>query len=105
MIANQAYTFIIFVAVGIIIGIVFDIFRILRKSFKTKDSITYIQDIIFCIITGLILIYSIFKFNSGEIRIYMLLGVVIGCILYMLTISKYIIKISVIILKKIAHYT
>ena len=63
---NQAYTFIIFVLNGFIIGIFFDIFRILRKSFKTPDVITYMQDIAFWILSGLIILYSIFKFNSGE---------------------------------------
>ncbi len=103
MITNQAYIFIIFVIVGIIVGIIFDFFRILRKSFKTKDFVTYIEDIVFCILTGLILLYSIFKFNSGEIRIYMFLGVLIGCSLYMLTISKYFIKINVFILTTLTN--
>lgn len=103
MITNQAYIFIIFVIVGIIVGIIFDFFRILRKSFKTKDFVTYIEDIVFCILTGLILLYSIFKFNSGEIRIYMFLGVLIGCSLYMLTISKYFIKVNVFILTAITN--
>ena len=103
MITNQAYIFIIFVIVGSIIGIIFDFFRILRKSFKTNDFITYIEDIIFCILTGLILLYSIFKFNSGEIRIYMFIGILIGCALYMLTISKYFIKINVFILTTIIN--
>lgn len=73
MIINQTYIFIIFVIIGIIVGIIFDFFRILRKSFKTMDFVTYIEDILFCILTGAILLYSIFKFNSGEIRIYMFL--------------------------------
>lgn len=103
MITNQAYIFIIFVIVGIIIGIIFDFFRILRKSFKTRDFITYIEDIVFCILTGFILLYSIFKFNSGEIRIYMFFGVLIGCTIYMLTISKYFIKINVFILTTITN--
>lgn len=103
MITNQAYIFIIFIIVGIIIGIIFDFFRILRKSFKTKDFVTYIEDIVFCVLTGLILLYSIFKFNSGEIRIYMFLGLLIGCSLYMLTISKYFIKINVFILTTLTN--
>ena len=59
MIANQAYLFLIFTINGIVIGILFDIFRILRKSFKTSDTITYIEDILFWILTGLILLYSV----------------------------------------------
>lgn len=98
MVTNQAYLFLIFVLDGIIIGLLFDFFRILRISFKTKDFVTYIEDFLFWVITGIILLYSIFIFNNGEIRFFMFLGIIIGVILYMLIVSKYIIKFSVIIL-------
>ena len=55
MVANQANLFLIFTINGILIGLLFDIFRILRKSFKTPDIITYIEDFFFWLITGLIL--------------------------------------------------
>lgn len=100
MITNQSYVFLVFVIVGMIIGILFDFFRILRKSMKTKDFVTYIEDILFCIITGIIIIYSIFYFNSGEFRIYMFIGLLIGCSIYLLTISQYVVKINVYILTK-----
>lgn len=95
MVTNQAYLFLIFTINGIIIGLLFDIFRILRRSFKTSDVMTYIQDILFWILTGLILLYSIFTFSNGEIRFYMFLGVFLGCLIYMLLFSKYFIKINV----------
>lgn len=95
MITNQAYLFLIFTINGIAIGILFDIFRILRRSFKTSDIITYIQDILFWILTGLILLYSIFTFSNGEIRLYMFFGVFVGCLIYMLIFSKYFIQINV----------
>lgn len=95
MVANQAYLFLIFTINGIFIGVLFDIFRILRKSFKTADILTYIEDISFWILTGLILLYSIFRFSNGEIRFYMFLGVFIGCLLYMLIFSKYFVTINV----------
>ena len=59
MIINQGYIFVIFILNGFLIGILFDIFRILRKSFKTKDIVTYIEDILFWIITGIFLLYSV----------------------------------------------
>ena len=37
MASNQAYLFMIFSLVGIIIGLLFDIFRISRKTIKTND--------------------------------------------------------------------
>lgn len=84
-----------FVINGILIGFLFDIFRILRKSFKTKDIITYIEDISFWILTGLLTLYFIFYYNNGEIRFYIFLGIILGILIYILTISKYIIKFSV----------
>lgn len=98
MSTNQAYLFLIFIANGIIIGFLFDFFRILRKSFKTADIVTYLEDFIFWILTGVIILYSIFVFNNGEIRLYLFFGIAIGIISYMLLASKYIIKINVTII-------
>lgn len=95
MVTNQAYLFLVFTINGIIIGILFDIFRILRRSFKTTDLITYVEDILFWILTGFILLYSIFTFSNGEIRFYMFLAVFLGCLIYMIMFSKYFIKINV----------
>lgn len=98
MASNQAYLFLIFTINGILIGFLFDIFRILRKSFKTNDLITYFEDIIFWILTGGIVLLSMCKFSDGELRGFNILGISIGVVLYMLTISTFIIKISVLII-------
>jgi len=104
---NQVYLFFIFILNGFLIGIVFDTFRILRKSFKTTDIITYIQDIIFWIITASIILYSIFKFNNGELRGFIFIGIFIGIFIYLLLFSKSFIKSNLIIIdiiKKIIYY-
>ena len=100
MVTNQAILFLIFILIGIIIGFLFDIFRVLRKTFNTPDIVTYIEDVIFWIIAGFIMLYAIFTFNNGEIRLYMFLAIVLGCIIYMLLLSKFIINISVKILNQ-----
>lgn len=92
---NQLYILFVFIISGSIIGILFDLFRILRKSFKTPDIITYIEDTLFWIITGLFLLYIIFKYSFGEIRIYMFISLIIGLVGYFLTISKYFIDLNV----------
>ena len=98
MVMNQAYLSMVFIMNGVIIGLLFDFFRILRKTFKTKDIITYAQDILFWILTGFILLYSIFTFNNGEIRLFMFLAVIIGIFVYMFFISSHVIKINVAII-------
>ena len=95
MITNQAYLFFIFIINGILIGLLFDFFRILRRIIKTNDIITYIEDVLFWILTGFIILYSIFVFNNGQLRLYMFLGIILGAFTYMLFISSYFIKINI----------
>lgn len=101
MINNQAVLFLIFSLNGVIIGLIFDFFRILRKSFKTSNLMTSIQDIIFWIITGISVIFFMYNFSDGTIRFYMFLGLLFGFIIYILAISQYIIKIFVYIIKTV----
>lgn len=95
MVSNQAYLFFVFVINGIIIGLLFDFFRIARKVFHTNDMMTYIEDILFWILAGITVLYSIFVFNNGELRLFMFLGILLGAFVYMLFVSSYIIKINV----------
>lgn len=95
---KELYLLCIFTISGFLIGILFDSFRILRKSFKTPDFITYIEDFLFWTITGVYLLFIIFKFCFGEIRIFMFACLIIGFIVYILTLSKYFILLNVKIL-------
>ena len=95
MLINQTSLFLIFTIDGVLIGIIFDIFRILRKTIKTSDFVTCIEDFLFGIITSIILFYSIFTYNNGELRFFMFLAVILGFVLYICTISSYLIKINV----------
>ena len=98
MVINQAYLFLIFTLNGVCIGLIFDLFRILRKSFKTSNLIIYIQDILFWIFTGISIVFFMYNYSDGSIRLYMILGLILGFLLYLLTISKYIIKVFVFII-------
>lgn len=91
---KELTTLFIFGVTGIVISVIFDIFRVIRKSFKTPNILTYIEDILFWILSGLLIIYVIFHYTTGEIRLYMILMIIIGAIIYFVTISKYFILIN-----------
>lgn len=95
---NQLYIVISFFLSGIIIGLLFDIFRITRKSFKTPNIIIYIEDVLFWILTGVIILTTIFLCTDGQIRLYMIFVLITGAFIYFALISKYFIKINVKIL-------
>ena len=94
MIYTQVQLFFIFLINGLLIGLLFDFFRISRKAMKTADFITYIEDALFWVLTGFIILYSIFTYNNGEIRLFMFLAIILGLLIYLTFISKIILSIS-----------
>lgn len=95
---SQIGIFLIYLIAGVLICLLYDIFRALRKTVKTPDLVTYIEDTIFWILVAIFLIYLIFVLNSGEIRFFMLIAICLGGIVYYFTLSKFFMNISVHIL-------
>lgn len=95
---SQIGIFLIYLIAGVLICLLYDIFRALRKTVKTPDLVTYIEDTIFWILVAIFLIYLIFVLNSGEIRFFMFIAICLGEIVYYFTLSKYFMNISVHIL-------
>ena len=93
MAQDQAYIFLVFSLTGIVIGFLFDFFRILRRSIKTPNIITNIEDMLFWILSGILILYNIWYFNSGEIRIYIFFAIILGILVYMSVLSSAIIQI------------
>lgn len=85
---SQEQTFILFFIIGLIIGIIFDFFRAIRKNFKSSDFATLIEDIVFLVLTSALIIFSIIRINGGEVRFYLFLGIFFGILIYSLTISN-----------------
>ncbi len=103
MVENQALIFIVFTFTGILLGILFDFFRVFRRTFNTIDIITYLEDILYWILAGIIVLYNIWFFNNGEIRFFMIIGIVMGAIIYSLLFSPILIKIETMILTKLKN--
>lgn len=95
---NQLYIVMSFFISGLLIGLIFDIFRVTRKAFRLPNIIIYIEDILFGIITGLIVVSTICICTDGQIRLYMILMIVTGTLFYFLLISRYFMKVNVKIL-------
>lgn len=85
---SQGHIFILFLILGLCFGVIFDFFRALRKNFKTSDFITYLEDIIFMLIVGILLVNSLILLNHGQIRFFIFLALFFGITFYFLTISK-----------------
>lgn len=96
---EETVTFFVFIIVGIIIGIIFDFFRSLRKVKKYKEKYVYFQDIMFFLIIGIVLSSVLIYKLQSELRLYLIFAVLLGIVIYISTISVYMLNFFVMIIK------
>ncbi len=78
---------------GMIIAFIYDIFRIRRKTIKSGNILVYFEDFIYWIIVALVLFAVLYYSNEGEIRGYLIIGTVLGIVLYAVVLSSFVMKI------------
>jgi spore cortex biosynthesis protein YabQ len=106
--ASQAMFFVWTMALGAVSGAVFDVFRIIRRIVRHSDFLTQIEDLLYWLFVSVLIFYFILHHNSGEVRIYAIIGVFSGMCLYFLTLSRLVVKLSLFvigIIKKIIAMT
>lgn len=96
---NQAYVFACSIAGGIIAALLYDLFRIKRKTIKTGIVATYIEDFIYWILVAVIMFLLLYISNDGEIRGFIFIGAILGVILYVLLFSRIVTGLILFIIK------
>lgn len=96
---------------GIVIGLLFDLYRALRANFKIIKKISFVFDIIFWILINIVVFITINLLERFDLRYYHFVALFLGFILYYNTISKYIfiifnklISFITSLFKKTVHY-
>lgn len=100
-VAVQSMSFLYAFLFGAVTGLLYDIFRILRIAFPIGKVAVFIEDVLYLLSAGLLTFVYLLKFNSGEIRSYILLGTLLGFIVYYFTVGKLIIGSAKLIIKLI----
>lgn len=87
-ITREVIIFLWFILDGIVGGIFFDFLRAIRHNRRTGDLVVYLEDILFWILLCASSIWLNYILDSGQIRLYMIIGIFLGMTLYMLTLTK-----------------
>jgi spore cortex biosynthesis protein YabQ len=98
---GQAVLFSTSVAAGAIVGALYDIFRIMRKTMKHPRLIIQLEDLLFWLTGTALIFYYLLHASSGELRVYILFGVIIGAYFYFITLSRLILRSSDLIIMAI----
>ena len=91
---DQAMLFLFVVFSGALIGAVYDCLRICRKMIPHKLFLIQIEDALYWLATAFFVFFMLLGQNHGEIRFFVIVGVFLGMLLYFLTVSPIINKIS-----------
>lgn len=78
---------------GVILGMLYDIFRMLRTIMKTDKKQTFLFDVVYLIICGFLTFIFAMTFNFGEVRFYIIGAEILGGVLYYFTVGEFIIRI------------
>ena len=74
--------FLLSLPIGVIIGLVFDMFRFVRKLGFRSFCHTLFQDILFSLLTSIIIFLFAFCTNGGVYRSYMFIGIGLSFFIY-----------------------
>jgi spore cortex biosynthesis protein YabQ len=79
---------------GVITGVLFDLYRVFRGLESPNIVLTFIEDTLFWILTGIIVFIFLLNTNHAYMREYVYMAIAAGVLLYMVLLSKYFIKIQ-----------
>ena len=89
---NQFIIFVFSCFLGISLGFMYDIFRIIRIIINPRNIAVFFQDVVYFVVSGFVTFIFILVFNFGESRFYILAGEGIGWIIYHVTVGEWIYK-------------
>ena len=76
------------VAAGLIMGVYYDVFRVLRRFISFCNLSVAIQDILFWITSAVYVFFVCVRLNNGYIRIYFVCFSLLGWAIYYFTFGK-----------------
>lgn len=89
---SQEYMLAVSVMGGMLLGFIWDIYRLFRHYIKLGSFGTAIGDIVYWILSIYVGVQLIFDLSYGSVRFFILMGFMLGALLYFYGISRYILK-------------
>jgi len=101
---SQEYMIAVAIMGGMLLGSIWDIYRLLRHYIKLGSAGTAIGDIVYWIISIYIGVQILFDLSYGNVRFFILMGFMMGALLYFYGISRYILRLIIFIVNTILKF-
>jgi spore cortex biosynthesis protein YabQ len=89
---GQVYGFAATIAAGLSLGLLFDLYRLWRRATRPRKAVTALSDILFWIVATPVTYIYLLMGTWGELRFYVLLGLLLGLFLYFTVFSVIVIN-------------
>jgi len=92
---SQVYAFVVTVLIGLMMGICYDFYRVTKGIIRPGKFFVYLGDLLFWVVSTLIVFFMLLIGNWGEFRFYVLVGALVGALLYFKLLSHFVIDVLV----------
>ena len=103
-VADQSVTFLLSIALGGLLCLIYDVFRSIRKTKNYSATAVFFQDITFFVISAILTFIFLLATTAGVLRAYIIIGVLIGAVLMRLTFSRIFFVVLTFVLKLVVKY-
>lgn len=104
-VASQSNLLLYSMFAGVLTGMLFDLYRVLRGFENPNKILTFIEDTLFWILTSIIVFIFLLKTNYAYMREYVYITIALGILIYIFVLSKSFIKVEYKIIGIIIKFT
>lgn len=92
LIYDETHLFFVCLSLGVVLALIYDGVRILRLLFRHRDWLVDIEDLLYWIFTAWMVFRTLFRYNQGVLRGYAFMGMFLGVVVYLLTLSNLLLR-------------
>ncbi|WP_166245704.1 spore cortex biosynthesis protein YabQ [Paenibacillus turpanensis] len=91
--ANQFYTLLAMAGSGVVLGVMFDVYRVLAARLRAPRWLLPLCDVVYILVATLFSFRVLYHSNFGEIRYHVFLGLLIGVCFHFALLSSFAIQV------------
>lgn len=104
VIMNELRFFLNSIIWGVILLVIYDVFRIIRRIIKHNSFFVAIQDIFYWILCSILIFNMMYEYNNGIIRAFAVLAILIGMLLYHGSVSDLVVDFISMVINKVIDF-
>ncbi|MBQ2967972.1 MAG: spore cortex biosynthesis protein YabQ [Clostridia bacterium] len=86
---------------GVTCAFLYDLFKIIRRTFQPGVWLTFMLDMLFWILSALLAFGMLLFSNHGQMRLFEMIAMAVGALVYFLSVSSVIVACGTVLLKRL----